>query len=51
MKLTEVETLTIIPTAPFGFDPTFHKPAHFPSGDNCWEPGEAGAGEKSGEVD
>src|SRR3990167_10990249 len=39
MKLTTVRTLTITPTAPFGFDPTFHKPAHFASGDNYWEPG------------
>jgi len=39
MKLTKVKTLTITPTAPFAFDPTFHKPAHFPSGDNYWEPG------------
>jgi len=23
----------------FHFDATFHKPAHFPSGDNDWEPG------------
>ncbi|MBI2620871.1 hypothetical protein HYW61_01435 [candidate division WWE3 bacterium] len=26
-------------TKPFNFDATFHKPAHFPSGDNLWEPG------------
>lgn len=39
MKLTKVSTLTIAPTAPFNFDATFHKPAHFPSGDNYWEPG------------
>src|SRR3990167_7270320 len=39
MKLTTVRTLTITPTAPFGFDPTFHKPTHFASGDNYWEPG------------
>ncbi len=27
------------PTSPFAFDPTFHKPDHFTSGDNYWEPG------------
>lgn len=39
MRLIKVRKFTITPTAPFGFDPTFHKPAHFPSGDNYWEPG------------
>jgi len=29
----------IEPTAPFNFDATFHKPDHFPSGDNVWQPG------------
>jgi len=29
----------IKPTKPFAFDPTFHKPDHFTSGDNYWEPG------------
>ena len=28
----------IKPTKPFAFDPTFHKPDHFTSGDNYWEP-------------
>ncbi len=27
------------PVAPFSFDPTFHKPDHFTSGDNLWQPG------------
>jgi len=27
------------PTAPFNFDATLHKPDHFPSADNRWEPG------------
>lgn len=27
------------PTPPFHFDGTVHKPSHFPSGDNVWEPG------------
>lgn len=31
--------MTITPTTPFNFDTTFHKPAHFPSGDNAWEKG------------
>lgn len=39
MKLTHKTTRTIQPTAPFHFDATFHKPAHFASGDNDWEPG------------
>lgn len=29
----------VSPVAPFNFDATFHKPAHFPSGDNFWELG------------
>jgi 3-methyladenine DNA glycosylase/8-oxoguanine DNA glycosylase len=29
----------LIPTAPFNFDATLHKPDHFPSADNAWEPG------------
>lgn len=29
----------IKPTAPFAFDPTFHKPDHFATGDNEWRPG------------
>lgn len=39
MKLKHKTTREIQPTAPFHFDATFHKPAHFPSGDNEWEPG------------
>ena len=39
MKLKKIEALEIIPTAPFAFDATFHKPDHFSSGDNLWEPG------------
>ncbi len=27
------------PAAPFNFDATVHKPDHFPSADNAWEPG------------
>jgi len=39
MKLKKVETVEIVPTAPFNFDATFHKPDHFTSGDNEWKPG------------
>jgi 3-methyladenine DNA glycosylase/8-oxoguanine DNA glycosylase len=33
---TEID---MAPTPPFDFDSTFHKPDHFTSGDNYWEPG------------
>jgi 3-methyladenine DNA glycosylase/8-oxoguanine DNA glycosylase len=39
MKLRKINTILLHPTAPFCFDPTFHKPDHFTSGDNHWEPG------------
>ncbi|UCB43447.1 MAG: hypothetical protein JSV77_02035 [Dehalococcoidales bacterium] len=39
MILNRTNALEIIPSAPFAFDPTFHKPDHFTSGDNIWEPG------------
>ncbi len=29
----------VVPSVPFDFDSTFHKPDHFTSGDNYWEPG------------
>ncbi len=29
----------ITPPAPFNFDATLHKPDHFPTADNAWEPG------------
>lgn len=38
-KLKLQKTVEVIPTKPFAFDPTFHKPDHFTSGDNHWEPG------------
>ena len=38
IKLKLQKTLKIKPTKPFAFDPTFHKPDHFTSGDNYWEP-------------
>ena len=39
IKLILQKTIRIKPTAPFAFDPTFHKPDHFTSGDNFWKPG------------
>ena len=38
-KLRLIKNVTVEPTAPFDFDSTFHKPDHFTSGDNYWEPG------------
>ena len=38
-RLLEVATLDVVPTQPFAFDATFHKPDHFPSQDTAWEPG------------
>lgn len=38
-KLNHKEVIEIKPTSPFAFDPTFHKPDHFTSGDNYWEKG------------
>jgi len=32
-------TTELAPRAPFNFDATFHKPAHFATGDNFWQPG------------
>src|SRR3989338_7122351 len=37
LKLQKV--IKVRPTKPFAFDPTFHKPYHFTSGDNYWEQG------------
>lgn len=31
--------MELVPTAPFNFDATMHKPDHFPAADNDWEPG------------
>jgi 3-methyladenine DNA glycosylase/8-oxoguanine DNA glycosylase len=39
MNLRKVKTVELEPTVPFHFDATFHKPDHFTSGDNHWEPG------------
>ncbi len=39
IALHQVAAVELVPTAPFDFDSTFHKPDHFPSADNAWEPG------------
>lgn len=39
VKLTRTQEFSIQPTAPFNFDATLHKPSHFPSSDNFFEPG------------
>lgn len=39
LALINQKTVEIKPTSPFAFDPTFHKPDHFTSGDNYWESG------------
>jgi len=39
MKLKKVKSVEVVPTTPFNFDATFHKPDHFTSGDNYWEEG------------
>ena len=39
MKLQKVACVEIKPTRPFAFDSTFHKPDHFTTGDNFWQPG------------
>lgn len=39
MRLKKVNSVALTPTIPFAFDSTFHKPDHFTSGDNQWQPG------------
>jgi 3-methyladenine DNA glycosylase/8-oxoguanine DNA glycosylase len=39
MDLRQVAALELVPTPLFDFDSTFHKPDHFTTSDNCWEPG------------
>lgn len=39
MKIKKLKTVELMPSAPLAFDATFHKPDHFPSVDNSWEPG------------
>ena len=33
------QTIELTPTSPFNFDASLHKPDHFPTTDNHWEPG------------
>jgi len=39
MILKKIKSVEVVPRAPFDFDSTFHKPDHFTSGDNFWQPG------------
>ena len=39
INLTLQKVLKVKPLSPFAFDPTFHKPDHFTTGDNFWEKG------------
>ncbi len=33
------QSIELVPTTPFNFDATLHKPDHFPAADTRWEPG------------
>jgi 3-methyladenine DNA glycosylase/8-oxoguanine DNA glycosylase len=39
LVLEAKHVIELLPKAPFNFDATMHKPDHFPSADNEWEPG------------
>jgi len=39
MTLQTRQVGELLPSAPFNFDATMHKPDHFPAPDNAWEPG------------
>jgi 3-methyladenine DNA glycosylase/8-oxoguanine DNA glycosylase len=39
LRLATRQEMNITPPAPFYFDATLHKPDHFPSADNVWQPG------------
>jgi DNA-3-methyladenine glycosylase II len=39
VTLREVAVVELEPTQPFAFEPTFHKPDHFPSADTCRQRG------------
>lgn len=39
VRLSLEHVAELQPTAPFHFDATVHKPDHFPTPDNAWEPG------------
>jgi 3-methyladenine DNA glycosylase/8-oxoguanine DNA glycosylase len=39
LQLAHKHAIELYPQAPFHFDATVHKPDHFPSPDNAWQPG------------
>ena len=39
VRLSLKHVAELQPSAPFHFDATVHKPDHFPSADNAWQPG------------
>jgi 3-methyladenine DNA glycosylase/8-oxoguanine DNA glycosylase len=39
LQLKHKRVIEIEPTPPFNFDATLHKPDHFPTSDNAWQPG------------
>lgn len=39
MILNHTQTIDLFPIAPYSFDVSFHKPDHFPTSDNYWQPG------------
>ncbi len=39
LQLGHKQVVKLEPSAPFNFDTTMHKPSHFPSRDNAWQPG------------
>jgi 3-methyladenine DNA glycosylase/8-oxoguanine DNA glycosylase len=39
LRLTVLSEREILPAAPFNFDATLHKPDHFTSADDAWQPG------------
>ena len=39
LNLTYCQEIDLFPLAPYSFDTSFHKPDHFPTADNYWEPG------------
>jgi 3-methyladenine DNA glycosylase/8-oxoguanine DNA glycosylase len=41
LSLTRKSSFVLVPKAPYHFDANVHKPSHFPSSDNAWEPGTA----------
>lgn len=39
MILRHSQAVELFPVPPYTFDPSFHKPDHFPTPDNAWQPG------------